>query len=165
MVTAVVSPYPFYHNESTDIIYFAFYQLLHRWLWAFSVSWIIYACCKGNGGIINWILSLPVFQTFAKLTFSIFLLHYPVLILMKASIRTPEFWSPFGTFMNYFMAVWGFCVLLAIPCYLIFEAPLPNVEASVFKMLAERKAIAEEDKNTKKFFSIPRIRNSMRTVF
>lgn len=84
---------------------------------------------------------------------------------MKASIRTPEFWSPFGTFMNYFMSVWGFCVLLAIPCNLIFEAPLPNVEASIFKMLGERKERADQDKNTKKFFSIPRIRNSMRTVF
>uniref|UniRef100_A0A336KJV3 CSON012470 protein n=1 Tax=Culicoides sonorensis TaxID=179676 RepID=A0A336KJV3_CULSO len=157
MVTAVVSPYPFYHNESPDIIYFAFYQLLHRLLWALSVSWIIFACCKGNGGIVNWILSFPIYQTLAKLTFSIFLLHYPILIYIRASMRTPEYWSPLQIFF-YFMAVWGFSLLLAIPCHLIFEAPLPNVETSIYKMLAEHKLNKEKDPS-RNFFRIPRIRN------
>lgn len=165
MITAVTSPYPFYHTESPDIIYFAFYQLLHRWCWAFCVAWIIYACCKGNGGIVNWILSFPLYRTFAKLSYGIFLLHYPVLILMRATIRTPEYWTPSGIFMKYFMAVWGFAALLAVPCYMLFEAPLPNIETAIDKMLTERKTKKDQQKNTFKFFSIPRIRHSMRTAF
>ncbi|XP_063709290.1 nose resistant to fluoxetine protein 6-like [Culicoides brevitarsis] len=165
MATAVLSPFPFYRDASPDFIYFAFYQLLHRWMWAFSVAWIIYACCTGNGGVINWILSVSLWRPFAKLSYGILLLHYPVAILMRAGMRTPVYWTPFGVFSQYFMAVWGFSAMLAVPCYALFEVPLSNIEASIDRKLEEQRTRKNNEKNFLKFFSIPRIRHSMRTRF
>lgn len=137
-------------------------------LWALALSWIIYACYKGYGGIINWILSFPIYQTLAKLTFAIYLLHYPLLILVKASIRTPEYWNPFQIF-NYFLAIWGLCIIFAIPCHLIFEKPIPNIETSLYKLFGKSKddVILRNKLQRRSFFRLPRIniRQSMRTMF
>lgn len=66
----------------------AFYESFSRVCWAISLSWIIFACVHGYGGPVNWFLSLPQWQPLARLSYSIYLLHLPIQLILAASSRT-----------------------------------------------------------------------------
>lgn len=71
----------------------AIYASTHRIGWSMCLAWIVYACASGNCDWINTILSCNLFEPFAKLSFCIYLVHYPLLWLRLSYARTP---LPFG---------------------------------------------------------------------
>ncbi|KAK5638733.1 hypothetical protein RI129_013028 [Pyrocoelia pectoralis] len=71
---------------------------------AFSIciGWIIYCCHTGNGGIINSFLSHSVFKVLSNFTYTIYLVHYPVIIYTNKRVRVGNFVDNFGIFVNRF---------------------------------------------------------------
>lgn len=65
-----------------------FYAAISRPLWGFSIGWVIFACIKGYGGLINRFLSWSVFMPLGRLTFCVYLTSYRItrLILIIACI-------------------------------------------------------------------------------
>ncbi|KAK4883718.1 hypothetical protein RN001_007037 [Aquatica leii] len=45
-------------------------------LWSFAICWIIYACANGYIPKINRFLSLPIFEIIAKISYSMYIIHY-----------------------------------------------------------------------------------------
>lgn len=50
-----------------------FYAGLSRFSWAIVVAWVIFACIKGYGGIVNSFLSWTVFMPLGRLCFCVYL--------------------------------------------------------------------------------------------
>ena len=60
-----------------------------RLAWAMGVSWIIFACVTGNGGLINSFLSWSLFAPLSRLTYAIYLIHYPMILLFYYTSDLP----------------------------------------------------------------------------
>lgn len=70
-----------------------FYFPLQRPVWALFLCWVSYACMSGNAGIINTLLSAPIFQVLAKVTYSTYLVHIPLLFIQVAGMRTLPYFT------------------------------------------------------------------------
>ncbi|PSN38328.1 hypothetical protein C0J52_12694 [Blattella germanica] len=65
-----------------------FYGAFHRFAWALAISWIIFTCHKGYGGLINSVLSMRILRPLSRLTFSAYLVHFAVVMVGTSKIRT-----------------------------------------------------------------------------
>ena len=43
--------------------------------WSLAISWVILACVKGKGGIVNSILCWPIWIPLARVQYCLYLLH------------------------------------------------------------------------------------------
>lgn len=110
----------------------ATYESVIRVLWAASLSWMIFACVKGYGSVINWFLSLSFWQPLGKLSYSIYLLHYPLQIYFMSTQRQPEYFSNARAIHKF----WGdfmLTVFLAVIWVLTFEMPILGMQELMFK--------------------------------
>ncbi|KAK9883627.1 hypothetical protein WA026_001798 [Henosepilachna vigintioctopunctata] len=74
------------------------YLGLNRNVWSFLLAVMIFLCCTGNGGPINALLSLPVFQIISKLSYSIYLVHHIIILGTGAYSRTTIHFSEADAF-------------------------------------------------------------------
>lgn len=71
----------------------AFYESISRVSWAAALAWLVFACNNGLGGPVNWFLSLSAWQPFSRLSYTIYLVHLPVQLVLAAQVRTGTFFS------------------------------------------------------------------------
>lgn len=87
----------YYHNviriyeHTKDTLFYG----LYRPVWCFSLAWMVYSCHHGYGGFINWILSLPMFQIGARLSYCMYLLHALVIAYWVGVVRTSTYWGDY----------------------------------------------------------------------
>lgn len=80
-------------DHKGDPVESGIYTPFSRLGWSVFLCLLIYACVKGYGGPVNWFLSLPQWQPLARLTYAIYLVHMPVMLLTVASTRRPAIFS------------------------------------------------------------------------
>lgn len=83
-------------------------------------------------GPINAFLSIPLFQTLAKLSYSMYLVHYTIVITARyMSVKAPiyfSWWSVVhGFFGDFILTLVGAFFLCAI-----FESPIIIIEKFIF---------------------------------
>ncbi|KAJ4443418.1 hypothetical protein ANN_05086 [Periplaneta americana] len=105
-----VSLHPFQQLDyEYNVVEAALYHALTRPLWAIAITWVIFACVSGYGGtvhnldeyaqkhenkgLLNTILSWPVWRPLARLTFAIYLIHFDVVLGHIISARVPVYQS------------------------------------------------------------------------
>ncbi|XP_055380599.1 nose resistant to fluoxetine protein 6-like [Condylostylus longicornis] len=96
IIAIVFGPYHrtlYQPNSETTVIEVALYESLSRLFWSIAVSWIIFACHKGYGGIINKILSFGIWQPLGRLTFSIYLNHLLIQMILTGNSKTDSNFS------------------------------------------------------------------------
>lgn len=71
----------------------AFYEAISRVAWATALAWLVFACTHGYGGPVNWFLSLAGWQPLARMSYSIYLVHLPVQLVLAAQVRTSTYFS------------------------------------------------------------------------
>ncbi|XP_039294768.1 nose resistant to fluoxetine protein 6 isoform X3 [Nilaparvata lugens] len=73
----VIMSISYFHQDSTEYNRWlsSTYSGLHSTIWAFCISWVIFACETGYGGGVKKFLAWRVFQPLGKLTFVIFMCH------------------------------------------------------------------------------------------
>lgn len=59
----------------------AVYEAMSHVVWAVALSWVIFACTQGYGGVINWVLSWRGFLPLSRLSFAVYLIHPVVMVL------------------------------------------------------------------------------------
>lgn len=59
----------------------AVYEAMSHVVWAVAISWVIFACTQGYGGVINWVLSWRGFLPLSRLSFVVYLIHPVVMVL------------------------------------------------------------------------------------
>lgn len=123
----------------------ALYLGLHRIGWGFYLSWVILYCISTKGGILESILSWKAFSFLNVPSYMVYLIHVHVMRFVFGSAR--------GTVdMDKTNAVFGFAgfitctYFLAAILYLLFEAPLIQLDKVVFKTKATKEAENSVDK-------------------
>lgn len=104
MATVVFANYPLAQLDSTATsLENGLYISLSRVAWALALSYIIFACAHGYGGPVNWFLSLSLWQPLSRLSYSIYLLHVfvsvVVLIRAKGTLEVSELFAVSLRFM------------------------------------------------------------------
>ncbi|KAL3271384.1 hypothetical protein HHI36_021868 [Cryptolaemus montrouzieri] len=121
-------------KHSKDALIDGLYMGFNRAIWSISIALSILLCATGNGKIINTLLSLPIFQVIAKLSYSMYLVHYVVILSVYASSRTPFHVNNFFALSQFTS---NFVLTLCISVYLclLFESPMITIERILFPQL------------------------------
>ena len=85
----IYGPITLFYPENEKLAQSAWYSLvyggLHRYAWGIVISWIIFACVNGNGGIINEFLSWKLFMPLGRLTFCMYISSYHLQMIYHMS--------------------------------------------------------------------------------
>lgn len=94
MAAAIFGNYPLiqFDNNPSALVQ-ALYESLSRVAWGIALCYIIFACVHGHGGPINYFLSHPLWQPASRLSYSIYLIHFPVVIFFHATMKHTPFIS------------------------------------------------------------------------
>lgn len=108
-----------------------FYAFTDRIFWSISVAWITFACSTGRGGILNQFLSWEGFVPLSRLSFGVYLIHYPFFILKYHIARERTFFSHFSLVSQWFsVLVWSY--LLSYLMFVACDAPTGRLEKLLF---------------------------------
>lgn len=80
-------------DKTTSSLLKGLYHALPRVAWPTALSFIVFACHFGYGGVVNWFLSLGQWQPISRLTYSVYITHVLVLLSLERQIRTSRFIS------------------------------------------------------------------------
>ena len=105
------------------------YNTFQRIMWNGAMSWVIFSCSKGHGGIIGEFLSWSGFAPLSRLTFCAYLIHINIVIMFGSSVLSsfPNDFEYFSTTW-YFLAILFISLVLASMLTLIFEIPFTKAE-------------------------------------
>lgn len=136
MVHTVLGFHPFYPFSSTNSTSFEYglYSAYSHIFWTIPLCYIIFACSHNSGGAINRFLSHPFWQTISNLSYAIFLVHHPIVLLTAASIKTLPYFNEI-TFIRSVIGNVGLSILVAIPLTLAFDSPIDTI-VKLFKTSA-----------------------------
>ncbi|KAG9510271.1 O-acyltransferase like protein [Fragariocoptes setiger] len=105
----------------------ALYVACHRTLWTALVAWVVFACATGCASHVNVLLSSQVFVPLSRLSYSIYLVHLPVIMFRSLNIRHTLEWND----INMLWEASGNLVASVLVAYLVnilFESPILNLE-------------------------------------
>ncbi|GAB1602635.1 nose resistant to fluoxetine protein 6-like [Argonauta hians] len=105
----------------------SFYTAVNRTVWGMCVGWVVFACCTGNAGYVNTLLSWKGFITLSRLTYCAYLTHPMVIYYFYFTLRYPI--APTQvTFVFLFLGCLGVTFMVATLTSLAFEAPMLGLE-------------------------------------
>ena len=108
------------------------YDALSRSAWSLAIGWIIFLCSINEGGIVNKILSWPVWTPLTRLNYATYLVHLIVIYVTVRNQRVPLYYQPLTVINNYISHLF-FSYVAAIPVVIFFETPFFIIEKKVFK--------------------------------
>ncbi|KAK8770566.1 hypothetical protein V5799_012967 [Amblyomma americanum] len=115
-------------SEAGDL----FGAFFDRILWSLFLAWVTLACSTGQGGVLGRFLSMKVFVPFSRLSFGVYLIHYPFIEIMLHASRERLLWSHFSQVTLFFgVLCWSF--ILAYLAYLLCEAPTAALDKLAFQ--------------------------------
>lgn len=133
-------------NDETDPVTFIIQHSTFRLVWSIGMCLIIYVCYSGFGGFVNRILSWKYWQPLSRLTYSWYLLHYPLKTFGKALDRHPDYFSPFMCLV-FALGIFLLTLIVSIPWTLAFEMPYLHLQRS---LQGKRVTNQDEKKDTEK---------------
>lgn len=111
----------------------AFYQVLSRPVFGICVMWVIFACVNGKGGVVNDILSAPMWQPLARLSFTMYLVHCLLIwMLTVANVKTDLHFSG-ADLCNRAWGGIGVTTCVALLWSAVFEVPFVTLEKLILR--------------------------------
>ncbi|XP_052226413.1 nose resistant to fluoxetine protein 6-like [Dreissena polymorpha] len=108
----------------------ALYNSVHSTVWALGVAWVIYACCTGNGGFVNKLLSWSLFIPLSRLTYLVYLVHPVIMLIFTDSLRQSIYLTEFDVaymFLGHLVLAHACAFVLT----LAIEAPFIGLEKAL----------------------------------
>ncbi|KAL3266699.1 hypothetical protein HHI36_010861 [Cryptolaemus montrouzieri] len=118
-------------NES-NAVHSAIFNAFGRPLWASAICWIVFACATKNGGCVNKFLSLPIFNFVAKITYSLFLTHFMVILVFAGRKRHVDHFNNIRA-IHEFCGDAVFSLVVGVCFSLFFESPLITFAKKFFR--------------------------------
>jgi len=110
------------------------YAACHRFVWGSAVAWLIYACHYKRSGVINTILSWPVWMPLSRLTYGAFLMHMEVIYVYILTKETPIHYQVNETVFS-IVPIWVFSYAGAYVLAVLVEYPVLNLEKYIRRIL------------------------------
>lgn len=129
--------YPFSSSKSTSLAY-GLYSAYSHIIWSIPLCYIIFACQNNSGGLINRFLSHSFWQPCSRLSYAVFLVHHPIILLTSASMKTLPYFNEI-TFIQSVIGNIGLSVLVAIPVTLAFDSPIDAIDRLLSRNSAKSK--------------------------
>ena len=85
MLSLLYGPYPWVLGYKYSKWSVALYASTFPTIWSLSISWIIFACVNGFGGIVNKVLSFELFRPLSRIIYMTYLVHGQVLIIFSGT--------------------------------------------------------------------------------
>ncbi|KAL5279045.1 hypothetical protein ACFFRR_003581 [Megaselia abdita] len=140
LFSIVVGPYYSTQPGSSPTTFVgATYESLGKIAWGLMLSWVIYNCYHGKGGIINHFLSHPLWQPFARLSYSMYICNMAVMTINMGNSHVENHFSNFETILK-FWSNFGITLLTAVVLVLAFESPVIGLEKVLFRKSNEENA-------------------------
>ncbi|XP_026483450.2 O-acyltransferase like protein-like [Vanessa tameamea] len=105
-------------NQVGDSLFNSFMRVI----WSIGLSWIVFACVKGYGGPINWFLSLSMWKLPARISFAMYLYHYPISFVIAGMQVTPTYFTVAGRIYD-FMALFMLSFIVSFAVTVVIDAP------------------------------------------
>lgn len=150
---AVFGGYRYYQliNSQSTALEFGMFVALTRVIWSIAICYIIFACARDYGGPVNWFLSHTIWQPFARLSYAVYLVHFP-LIQIATSSDSPPVFDEFKAF-QFYIAVYALSICVAIPATLAFVSPLDTIDQLIFTSRQNHLSRRTSDCNLKQISS------------
>ncbi len=108
------------------------YQSLSRTLWSICIGWILFLCSINQGGIVNKILSSPIWSPLARLNYSCYLVHSTIILIVVFNQTMPMYFQG-HLIVHYFVSYIFFSYAAAILVSIFIETPFFIMEKKFFK--------------------------------
>ncbi|XP_061729796.1 nose resistant to fluoxetine protein 6-like [Cydia pomonella] len=69
--------------------------------WAVCLGWMIFACRHGYGGPINWFLSLRMWKLPSRLSYAMYIFHYPIMMIVNSTSVSASHFSVERFFLRF----------------------------------------------------------------
>ncbi|KAH9644128.1 hypothetical protein HF086_015458 [Spodoptera exigua] len=90
--------------------------------WAMFIGWMILACEHGYGGPVNWILSLRAWKVLGRLSYAMYLIHYPLMFVVLAMPIAPIYFDVQFSVSYYFLLKLNFLSKIIKVVFHYFES-------------------------------------------
>ncbi|XP_031635339.1 nose resistant to fluoxetine protein 6-like [Contarinia nasturtii] len=132
MATVIFANYPLVKQSSTaTLLEYGLYDGLSRVFWSISLCYIVFACVHNYGGPVNWLLSRPFWQPLSRLSYSMYILNIPVLLVTMVTFKHLPYFTEFYAFHT-FIGNYVITVFVSIIVTLTFESPIIEIEKLLF---------------------------------
>ncbi|XP_050679247.1 O-acyltransferase like protein-like [Leptidea sinapis] len=102
-----------------------------RSMWAASVGWVILACTHGFGGPIEWFLSLTIWKLPSRMSYAVYLVHLPVIMIRTNGMLKSEYFTDLETI--YAASSYAFIsMLVAFALCVVIDAPCSTLQKAAF---------------------------------
>lgn len=124
MSAIVLGQLPLVQENSVDNPWFAdaIYDSFKGVTWSLAVGWIIIACHFSCGGFINRFLSHPAWLPISRISFSIYLVHFPIQMWQIMSLESAQSFSN-SEMLYMFFRDFFISLIVALFWSLLFELP------------------------------------------
>ncbi|KAL5284199.1 hypothetical protein ACFFRR_006463, partial [Megaselia abdita] len=120
----------------------ATYESFSKIGWGVMLSWVVFSCYHGYGGVVNSFLSNPIWQPLSRLCYAMYLSHITVMTVVNGNTQAEAYFSNLDIILKFWSHL-GLTLMVSIVLVLAIESPLIGLE----KMLFHRKstpAVKEE---------------------
>jgi len=131
--------FPFYSNYFPKVVHIIYQSISHQ-CWAIAIGWLIFACCTNHGGLVNRILSWPIWTIIARLSYSAYLIHV-MIILVQVYNRYSTIHYQTSAIFNAFISQTILTLLASILVVMLVETPCHLLEKQIRKYHKEKKQI------------------------
>ena len=131
--------FPFYSNNFPKILLIIYQSISHQ-CWALAIGWLILICCLNQGGLVNKILSWPIWTIIARLSYSAYLIH-TIVILVQVFNRISTIHYQTSVMANAFLAQLIWTLFLSILVVILVEMPCQVLEKQIRKSYREKKQL------------------------
>lgn len=144
-ITAITfARYPYQQLDAKQTaLEFGLCNALTRIFWSISLCYIIFACIHNSGGYINAFLGHQLWQPLSRLSYSIYLLHYPVIRIAIFSAKSTSYYTEF-MFYQLFFGFLMLSVFVSIIGSLSVELPVQILEKLLFHQRNTKKTNENE---------------------
>ncbi|XP_067687124.1 O-acyltransferase like protein-like [Haliotis asinina] len=103
------------------------HETLYRPVWGLVLAWVIFMCCKGKAGFVDWMLSWDWWQPLSRLTYGAYLMHIMLIQTETATARSLVNFTS-GYIVYRFLGYTCMSFILSFMVSILVEAPLLQLE-------------------------------------
>ncbi|XP_054920978.2 uncharacterized protein [Dermacentor andersoni] len=122
------------HSELAKVL-LAFWD---RTLWALILAVFTFLLATGRGGFVQKTLSAAPLAVLSRLSYGIYLVHFPFYFLWKSAVREKLYFSKFNLFSES-VSVFVWSCMLALVVFLACEAPVGRLDKMVWGKSTQKK--------------------------